>query len=216
MAEEEVTQEIDSDEAEELEKLLETEKPAKENEAEKVSTNKNIFEKLKSNKKLAIILIGIFILVIGLGVGGYYMYFLEEEISLEEVTAEVNSDLEPDEAKSETEKGLIEVPNLFHLKPFFLPIKEKDQETGHFMHVTVNLLLSNKKLDKDIEKILPLIRQNIYSILKRKRRKDLKNQPSKLEEILKREIITASNSLLLSGTGTVSDVYFSEFIISQS
>ncbi len=214
MAEEEATQTIDTDEAEELEKLLETEEPEKE--AEDVSPNKNIFQKLKSNKKLAIIFIGVFIMVVGLGIGGYYMFFIEEEVTLEEVTAEVNSDNEPEEIKSETEKGLIEVPNVYHLKPFFLPIKEKEQETGRFMHVTVNLLLSNKKLDKDIEKILPLIRQNIYSILKRKRRNNLKNQPSKLKEIVKREIITASNSLLLSGAGTISDVYFSEFIISES
>ena len=33
------------------------------------------------------------------------------------------------------------------------------------------------------------------------------------EEVLKREIVTTSNSLLLSGSGIVTDVFFSSFMI---
>ena len=39
--------------------------------------------------------------------------------------------------------------------------------------------------------------------------------PIKVGKIIKKEILTASNALLLSGSGTISDVFFSRFMIKR-
>lgn len=110
----------------------------------------------------------------------------------------------------------IQKPNIYPLKPFFIPIRSKKRETGRFLHVTAHLVLSNRRLHRDIDKIRPLIRQTVYSLLSRKKAKDFEKGRVTLEEKVKREILTASNSLLLSGTGTIINIVFTEFVISPS
>ena len=110
----------------------------------------------------------------------------------------------------------IQKPNIYPLKPFFIPIRSKKMETGRFLHVTAHLVLSNRRLHRDIDKIRPLIRQTVYSLLSRKKAKDFEKGRVTLEEKVKREILTASNSLLLSGTGTIINIVFTEFVISPS
>ena len=110
----------------------------------------------------------------------------------------------------------IQKPNIYPLKPFFIPIRSKKRETGRFLHVTAHLVLSNCRLHRDIDKIRPLIRQTVYSLLSRKKAKDFEKGRVTLEEKVKREILTASNSLLLSGTGTIINIVFTEFVISPS
>ena len=73
--------------------------------------------------------------------------------------------------------------------------------------------MSNSVLGREINKVLPILRKNIYNILKRKQPSDFTLKRSRTEEIIKKEILTASNALLLSGAGTISDVFFSRFMI---
>lgn len=75
------------------------------------------------------------------------------------------------------------------------------------IYISPNLLLSNRVLNREIDKVLPLVRKNIYRILKRKRIGDFTLKQSQTEERIKKEILTASNALLLSGTGTITDVF---------
>ena len=110
----------------------------------------------------------------------------------------------------------VQKPNIYPLEPFFVPIRSKKMETGRFLHVTAHLVLSNRRLHRDIDKIRPLIRQSVYSLLSRKQAKDFEKGRVTLEEQVKREILTASNSLLLSGTGTIINIVFTEFVISPS
>lgn len=110
----------------------------------------------------------------------------------------------------------IQKPNIYPLKPFFVPIRVKNRETGRFLHVTAHLVLSNRRLHKDIDKVQPLIRQSVYSLLSRKKAKDFEKGRVTFEEKVKREILTASNSFLLSGTGTIINIVFTEFVISPS
>jgi flagellar basal body-associated protein FliL len=49
--------------------------------------------------------------------------------------------------------------------------------------------------------------------LQRKRLNDFTLKRANTEERIKREILTASNALLSSGTGTVTDVFFLSFMI---
>ena len=110
----------------------------------------------------------------------------------------------------------IQKPNIYPLEPFFIPILSKNKETGEFLHVTAHLVLSNRRLSKDIDKVRPLIRQSVYTVISRRKSKDFEKGSVKIEEKIKREILTASNSFLLSGTGTVKNIIFTEFIVSPS
>ncbi len=110
----------------------------------------------------------------------------------------------------------IQKPNIYPLEPFFVPILSKNKETGKFLQVTAHLVLSNRRLHKDIDKVRPLIRQSVYTVIGRKKIKDFEKRGVKIEEKIKREILTASNSFLLSGTGTITNIIFTEFIVSPS
>ena len=110
----------------------------------------------------------------------------------------------------------IQKPNIYPLNSFFIPILSKNKETGKFLHMTAHLVLSNRRLRKDIDKVRPLIRQSVYTVISRRKSKDFEKGSVKIEEKIKREILTASNSFLLSGTGTVTNIIFTEFIVSSS
>ena len=168
---------------------------------------KGSIQKILSDKKLLMIFGGgALVLLIAVGAGIYFvMYGAEEEIApVEEEQAE---------EKIKEETSVVEKVNIYKLEPFFLPVREDDKETGKFISLSANLLMSNSELNKDLDKVLPQIRKNVYSILRRKRPNDFTLQRANTEERIKREILTASNALLLSGTGTVTDVFFSNFMI---
>jgi flagellar basal body-associated protein FliL len=168
---------------------------------------KGKIQKIFSDKKLLMLFGGgALVLLTAVGVGIYFMMSGAEEeiIPVEEEQAE---------EKIKEETSVVEKVNIYKLEPFFLPIREGDKETGKFLSLSANLLMSNSKLNKDLDKVLPLIRKNIYGILRRKQPTDFTLQRTNTEERIKREILTASNALLLSGTGTVTDVFFSNFMV---
>ena len=198
--------ELSSDETAELEKLLET--PEGDGDAEAVAPGlKGKLQQILSNKKLFMLFGGgALVLLIVIGAGVYFtMSGTEEVVPVEEEQAEK-------EVKEE-ETSVIEKVNIYKLEPFFLPVRENGKETGRFLSLSANLLLSNSVLNKDLNKVLPLVRKNIYGILRRKRPSDFTLKRANTEERIKREILTATNALLLSGTGTVTDVFFSSFMV---
>ena len=165
-------------------------------------------KKILSNKKLLMIYGGGFlVLILAIGVGAYF--FLGEKeadvVPLEEQAV--------DEEIMEEEEVIIEKVNIYELEPFFLPIREDGKETGRFISISANLLLSNRVLNREIDKVLPLIRKNIYTILRRKRPSDFTLKRSRAEERIKKEILIASNTQLLAGTGTITDVFFTRFVV---
>ena len=148
---------------------------------------------------------GALVLLIAIGAGVYFMMSGTEEVPVEEEQVE--------EEIKEEETSLVEKVNIYKLEPFFLPVRENGKETGRFLSLSANLLLSNSVLNKDLNKVLPLVRKNIYGILRRKRPSDFTLKRANTEERIKREIRTATNALLLSGTGTVTDVFFLSFMV---
>ena len=198
-------EELSSDEKKKLEKaLLDT------SEGEDGATAlglKGKIQKILSDKKLLLLFGGgALVLFIAIGAGVYFIMSGSEEetVPVEEEQAE-------EDIKEKI--SLVEKVNIYKLEPFFLPIREHDKETGKFISLSANLLMSNSKLNKDLDKVLHQIRKNIYGILRRKRPTDFTLQRANTEERIKREILTASNALLLSGTGTVTDVFFSNFMV---
>ena len=197
-------EELSSDEAAELEALLDTAGGDAEAGAPGL---KGKIQQIFSNKKLLMMVGGgALVLLIAIGAGFFFMMSgTEEDVPVEEEKVE--------EEIKEEETSVVEKVNIYKLEPFFLPVRENGKETGRFLSLSANLLLSNSVLNKDLDKVLPLVRKNIYGILRRKRPNDFTLKRANTEERIKREILTASNALLLSGTGTVTDVFFSSFMI---
>jgi len=176
------------------------------------------FKKILSNKKLLMIYGGGFlVLILAIGVGAYF--FLGEK-EADVVPLEEQADVVPleeqavdEEIIEEEEEVIIKKVNIYELEPFFLPIREDGKETGRFISISANLLLSNRVLNREIDKVLPLVRENIYTILRRKRPSDFTLKRSRAEERIKKEILIASNTQLLAGTGTITDVFFTRFMV---
>ena len=177
------------------------------------------FKKILSNKKLLMIYGGGFlVLILAIGVGAYF--FLGEKeadvVPLDVVPLEeqaVEEEIIEEEEEVKIKKVKIKKVNIYNLEPFFLPIREDGKETGRFISISANLLLSNRVLNREIDKVLPLIRKNIYTILRRKRPSDFNLKRSRTEERIKKEILIASNTQLLAGTGTITDVFFTRFMV---
>lgn len=207
MAEEEEKKEaLSTDEAAELERLLED---TGGDEVAAAGGMKGKFQKILGNKKLLMIFGGGALVLILAVVAG--VIFLQgdkqEEVPLEEKA------VEEDIKEEEDEDVKIDKVNIFKLEPFFLPIRDNGKETGKFISVSANLLLSNSVLHRELNKVLPLIRKSIYNILRRKRPTDFTLKHAHTEERIKKEILTGTNALLLSGTGTINDVFFSRFVV---
>jgi flagellar basal body-associated protein FliL len=200
----EIETELSNDEAGEIERLLEGA------DVEKAAGTTGLKEKLQkifSNKKFLMIIGGV-VLVLVICIVFFIMQDGEEttEITIKEQVVEEEINEEEEEIKSAK-------VNIYKLEPFFLPLLDDGKETDQFITVSANLLLSNSVLNNDLDKVLPLMRKSIYDILRRKRPAEFTLKSSHTEERLKKEILTASNSLLLSGTGTITDVFFSRFMI---
>ena len=169
--------------------------------------------KFKNKKLLMIYGGGLLVLIIAIGVGAYF--FLGEKegdvVPLEEQAVEEEIIEEEEEVK--IKKVKIKKVNIYNLEPFFLPIRDDGKETGRFISIAANLLLSNRVLNHEIDKVLPLVRKNIYNILRRKRPSDFTLERFQAEERIKKEILTACNALLLGGTGTITDVFFTRFMV---
>ena len=194
---------LSQDETEELEGLLEGE------DDEEAEGSK--LQKILANKKVLIIIVVLLLLIIA----GVAFFFLQNAKEAEVVPLEnkVNEEVSKEEKEEEEEEVKIGKVNIYELEPFFLPLLDDGKETGQFISISANLLMSNSVLGREINKVLPLLRKNIYNILKRKQPSDFTLKRSRTEEIIKKEILTASNALLLSGAGTISDVFFSRFMI---
>ena len=169
--------------------------------------------KAKFQKLLMIYGGGLLVLIIAIGVGAYF--FLGEKegdvVPLEEQAVEEEIIEEEEEVK--IKKVKIKKVNIYNLEPFFLPIRDDGKETGRFISISANLLLSNRVLHLEIGRVLPLVRKNIYNILRRKRPSDFTLKSFHTEERIKQEIMTACNALLSGGTGTIKDVFFTRFVV---
>jgi flagellar basal body-associated protein FliL len=166
-----------------------------------------------SNKKLLMIFGGgAIILILAIGAWIYISNSKTEEGAppKEEKADEITEEEEKEEEKEAIE---FEKVNIYKLDPFFVPILKNGKETGKFISLSATLLLSNSALHKEIDRVLPLVRRKIYDILRKNRYSDFKLQRSDIKQRIKKEIRRASNALLLTGTGTVTDVLFSSFII---
>lgn len=84
-----------------------------------------------------------------------------------------------------------------------------DEGGQRYLRVTMQMELSDKNLEKEIEKRLPKIRDSILMILPNKKSDEIRTSDGKAK--VRDEIIAAINESLT--TGTVDNLYFTEFVI---
>jgi len=195
--------ESEVDEAAELQKML---GEAEQAEADSKDTVKKLIFNLKKYKLYVII--GVVVLFLGVVAS---FFFSETEITEEEQEEIAVPEITEEEAPEEGPKILN--ANIYQLEPFLLPIKTVGDNQDRFVNIKLFFVLSNRKLDKELDKNIQTIRENIYNLLKRKKPKEYIRYKLRIKERLKREIVTVSNSLLASGSGTIQDVLFTEFVV---
>lgn len=196
------------DETDDIERLI-AEEEAREREAFKIaSLPRKVFLWVRFNRT-AVLKYGIMTMALVAVLGTvYYVFFIVNQGPVE---SEVVS------KPPEQEILPFDKPNVYRLKPFFMPITSRDgKETGRFLKVQISLLLSNNKLDEELDKQLPNIRSDIYRQLSRKTLEDFESRQRPIKDRLKKEIKMMSNSFLVRGTGTVTDVLFTEFVVTTS
>ncbi len=101
----------------------------------------------------------------------------------------------------------------YDLEPFVVNLADQDRK--RYLKVVMQLELENdkkvsKKLQKEIEDKLPVIRDAIITLLSSKKSSDISTPDGKMK--LKKDIINTLNSKLVSGK--IVNVYFTEFVIS--
>ena len=200
--------------------MAEEDVAAKDDGAEPGGGIKALIKKITSSKKMMIIA-GSAILFLLLIVGGVTYYFLSGDETREEVVKEGTAESGDETAEGvdgaggeEVAKAKFESVHIFHLEPFFLPIRLKNnKESGRFLLVTPKFRMSNSHLDGEINKKLPLIREKMYTIFRGEKLKDLTEKNTVVQERIKKAVQDRTNELLPVGSGVVKDVFFSQFII---
>jgi len=100
------------------------------------------------------------------------------------------------------------VPQFFYKLDTFI-VNLADEDGSRYLKVDMTLALSNKEVEKEIEKKLPVIRDAIITVISNKYYKDISTPAGKLA--LKREIMARVNLVLT--TGRVVDIYFTDFVV---
>lgn len=220
MAEEEKkeTEEGAEEATEELQKLL---GEAEVLDEEGLGFVAKILRKFKKNKKLAIAAVGA--LTLAVIVPAYFLSKpkpvekteegLEEGAPGSKGTAKKKEEETAKLKQQQEEAAKLKSLTVYKLAPFFMPLNLGPKESERFVTINLYLLLSNPKLDAELVKNLPMLRENIFSLLKRKKPIDFIQDKKKVEQRLRQEIVTLANTLILSGSGTINDVYFTEFIV---
>jgi len=188
--------------------------------AEAGSGFKGLITKIKSDKKFMIMVGGGLLLILLLIGGAAYYFFAGDKTSstvVEEGKKEESDTSENEEGEPDTlakEALPYDRVYLYPLKSFFFPIKLKNkEESGHFLLVTPSFHMSNAGLGGQISKNLPSIRKRIYTILSKESYQNLTEKHDTTKKRVKKKVIVKVNELLPVGTGVVSDIYFSEFIV---
>jgi len=176
--------------------MAEKEKEAQQEEQEK-----------KGGGFLKIIIIGVIALVIGMA-GGIFVYktFLAPKPAPVAKDNATNNQVAQKSAPPVAPKKEEILPTI-DLDPFIVNLA--DRETRRYLKVKMSLEVSNDKVEEEVKKRMPEIRDTITMLLSSKTYADLSTVDGKMA--LKAAIMNRLNAILVSGK--VTNVYFTEFVI---
>jgi len=154
------------------------------------------------SKKTLLIIIGAGLLFLALLGGGFYMIWTQVQ-SLQQPP-------QSSEVQASPEKEEVEPPSIgptFPLETFVVNLADPD--LNRYLRVTMELEMDSPKLEEEMNKRLPQIRDTILRILPEKRSEKIQSAAGKTA--LRQEIMTAINAYLRSGK--IVNLYFTEFVI---
>jgi len=154
--------------------------------------------KKKSKVKLIIIIL-IVLILIGGGVAAYFFVFSGGQAD----TTQQNNQQSVQESRSEKSAT---IGPLYSFDTFIVNLS--DAGGSRYLKVTMQVELSSSELEAEIEKRKPQLRDIILTVLSSKTYAEVSTAQGKLA--LKQEIIRRVNLVLT--TGTLENVYFTEFV----
>jgi len=147
-------------------------------------------KKSGGKKKLILILIPVLLLLIEGGAGAYFFVFHK---------------------KSEAKKAVPVAPKklgiMYDLGSFLVNLADKNANT--YAKVSITIELSNQKVQEEVVKRLPIIKDAVINLLSSKTYNEIRTPEGKEE--LRLELIKRINAILV--TGGVQNIYFTQFIV---
>lgn len=172
-------------------------------EEEKDPAKEDVGKEGPKARKRSVKWIALILIVLLLGGGGYAAWLYLGKATLAKVQEEGNSGKEKDAKKAPVPKVI------FPLESFIVNLMEKSSTAKRYLKVTMALELDNEAAKARVEKQQLPLRDTIILLLSAQGLDDISTVEGKLG--LKQEILSRVNQIL--GTGTVSRIYFSEFIV---
>lgn len=158
------------------------------------------------SNKILIILIGVMmVFMLGLG-GGLFMMWNKLSVLSAQTVDTADDETEKDESGEEVPVEQMLGP-IYALDTFIVNLASKGG--NRYLRVTMDLELDSKKLESEVNKRLPQVRDSILMILPTKRVEDISSVEGKTT--LRDEILGKINSYLAQGT--ITNIYFKEFVI---
>jgi len=153
------------------------------------------------SNKILLLLVGVMmVLMLGLG-GGLFMMW--NKLSALNTQSVANAGEKPDQ-----EGNLEHLPGpIFSLDTFIVNLADKGG--NRYLRVTMDLELGNSKLETEISKRLPQVRDSILMILPTKRFEDISTVQGKTA--LRDEMLETINGYLAQGK--ITNIYFKEFVV---
>ncbi|ACG57340.1 flagellar basal body-associated protein FliL [Hydrogenobaculum sp. Y04AAS1] len=146
--------------------------------------------KTGGKKKLIFILIPVILLLIGGGAGAYFFLIHKKRESTKQMVV------------ASQKLGV-----MYNLGSFLVNLADKNANT--YAKVSITLELSNEKVQQEVVKRLPIIKDAIINLLSSKTYDEIRTPEGKEE--LRLELIKRINAILV--TGGVQNIYFTQFIV---
>ncbi|MGC8769460.1 flagellar basal body-associated FliL family protein [Calditerrivibrio sp.] len=163
--------------------------------------------KKKSPLKLIIILVVVLVLLVGGGLAAYLFLFKSKPAEHNAAATEEKAPAKGEKAKQDKKSGEKAKTVVYSMGAIIVNLA--DQGVQRYLKVQIAVELDNPKLEEEVKKREPQIKDIIISVLSSKTVADVNTPQGKIA--LKQEIIKRSNMVLTEGE--ITDLFFSEFIV---
>ena len=153
--------------------------------------------------KVLIIIIGVVVLIMGTMGAGFFVLWSKMSTAMTQVQ---NANV-TEAAEEEAEQEEVTIGPIYKLDTLIVNLA--DQGGKRYLRITMEFELSQPELVEEIEKRMPQLRDSILMILPTKTYAEISSTQGKIA--LRDEILAKLNSFLK--TGSITTIYFSEFVV---
>lgn len=150
------------------------------------------------SNKLLIIIVAVFLLMMGMMGAGFFILWSKMDTSSQQ-----------EEIEQEGVEEVLEnsIGPLFSLKTFIVNLA--DHGGKRYLRISMDLELTDDEIREELEKRLPQIRDNIFTLIPSKTFTELNCAEGKT--VLRDEIIARLNDMMMKDS--IKNIYFTEFVI---